>query len=99
MTRIPKMGTFFNFLRTTPGYIVCILIPFMLLIAYQGVNCVMIFRQYKAEQMAQLQQEKEELEKERQKSQEMLEELMALKAQLGQSVPVETETEAEKVEE
>ena len=45
-------------------------------------NCVMIFRQYKAEQMAQLQQEKEELEKERRKSQEMLEELLALKAQL-----------------
>ena len=31
-THIPKVGSFFLFLKTTPGYIVCILIPFLLLI-------------------------------------------------------------------
>src|SRR5574344_1452645 len=31
-SRIPKVGTFFQFLKSTPGYIVCILIPFLLLI-------------------------------------------------------------------
>ena len=31
-SHIPKVGTFFQFLKSTPGYIVCILIPFLLLI-------------------------------------------------------------------
>ena len=35
-TNIPKVGRFFMFLKTTPGYIVCILIPFLLLILLQG---------------------------------------------------------------
>ena len=56
---LPGVGNFFYFLRSTQGYIVCILIPFVLLILYQGLNCVKIFRQYKAEQMAELQAEKE----------------------------------------
>jgi len=30
--RVPKLGYFFNFIHTVPGYIVCILTPFMLLI-------------------------------------------------------------------
>lgn len=90
---IPNLGTFFNFLRTTPGYIVCILIPFLLLIGYQGVNCVLIFRRYKAEQLQQLQQEKEAIEQERQKSQAMMEELMALKAQLAESKTLQEEQE------
>ena len=44
---IPKMGTFFNFLKTPQGYIICIFIPFMLLIVYQGISCVQLFRRYK----------------------------------------------------
>lgn len=97
--RIPNLGKFFNYLRTTPGYILFILIPFVLLIAYQGINCVSLFRQYKAQEMEQLRQEKEALELERQKSQEMMEELLALKAQLAGNTPAEQETEAEEVEE
>ena len=77
------VGHFFNFLRTTPGYIVCILIPFLLLIGYQGINCVSIFRRYKAEQMQEIQEEKNALEEERKKSEEMMRELKALKAQLA----------------
>lgn len=37
-THIPKVGTFFQFLKTTPGYIVCILVPFLLLILIEGVR-------------------------------------------------------------
>lgn len=82
---LPNVGSFFNFLRSTPGYIVCILIPFLLLIGYQGVNCVSIFRRYKAEQLEQIQSEKDALEAERKRSEEMMAELMKLKAQLENS--------------
>lgn len=47
---IPKIGSFFNFLKTVPGYIICILMPFMLLIIIEGIHCVRLFRQYKREQ-------------------------------------------------
>lgn len=88
---IPNLGSFFNFLRTTPGYIVCILIPFLLLIGYQGVNCVLIFRRYKAEQMEELAQEKQAIEEERRKSEQMMAEIMELKAQLAQQSQPEQE--------
>lgn len=80
---IPKVGTFFNFLKTTPGYIICILLPFLFLIGVQGINCVKLFRKYKGEQLEEIAQQKKELEQEREKSKEMMEELMALKKQLG----------------
>lgn len=87
---IPKLGTFFRFLKTPKGYIVCILLPFLLLIVYQGVNCVKIFRQYKQEQMAELQAEKDAIEAERKKSEAMMEELLAMKAQMeGKIQPAE----------
>lgn len=79
---LPNMGTFFNFLRTTPGYILCILLPFLLLIGYQAVICVRLFRRYKAQQLEEIRLEKEALQQERKKSEEMLEEIKRLKAQL-----------------
>ena len=81
--RIPKLGSFFLFLKTTPGYIVCILVPFLLLILSQGINCIRLFRRYKLEQTAELNAEREALERERAESQKMLEELMELKKQLA----------------
>ncbi len=80
--RLPKLGTFFSFLKTTPGYIICILVPFLLLILYNGFNCVSLFRRYKSEQMEEINAEKEKLEQERQKSEEMLKELQALRQKL-----------------
>lgn len=81
---IPKLGTFFQFLKTTRGYITCIFLPFMLLILYQALNCVKLFRRYKQEQMEEMQQEKAKLEEERAESAKMMAELQALKAQLEQ---------------
>ncbi len=81
-THIPNIGTFFQFLKTPQGYIVCILIPFMLLILYQGLNCIKLFRRYKKEQMEEMQAEKEQIEAERLENKKMMEELQALKAQL-----------------
>ena len=81
---LPKVGTFFQFLKTPQGYIVCILIPFLLLIIYQGLNCVKIFKMYKAEQVAQIQAEKDELEAQRKQSEEMLEKLLVIQQQMAQ---------------
>lgn len=76
------VGTFFNFLKTPQGYIVCIFIPFLLLILYQGVNCIRLFRQYKKEQTEELEAEKAKIEAERAENAKMLAELQALKQQL-----------------
>lgn len=92
---LPKVGTFFQFLKTPQGYIVCILIPFLLLIIYQGLNCVKIFKMYKAEQMAELQAEKDALEAQRKQSEDMMAQLLAMQKQMQQqnqtaAPPVET---------
>ena len=80
--RIPVLGRFFNFLKTTPGYFVCIFIPFMLIIVYEGVKFFNLFCRYKNEQMEQMQAEKDQIKAEKAENARMLEELRALKAQL-----------------
>ncbi|MBR1993577.1 MAG: signal peptidase I [Firmicutes bacterium] len=82
--KLPKVGTFFNFLRTPQGYIVCIFVPFMILIIYQGLNCIRLFRRYKNEQMEELKLEKEKVKEEREETAKMMAEMMALKAQMQQ---------------
>ncbi len=81
---LPKVGTFFQFLKTPQGYIVCILIPFLLLIIYQGLNCVKIFKMYKAEQMAELQAEKDAVEAQRKQSEDMMAQLLAMQQMAAQ---------------
>ena len=83
-SKLPKVGKFFAYVKTTLGYVICILVPFMLLILYNGVNVIRFFRKYKREQMAILQEEKEKLEAERAENQRIMQELMSLKAQLEQ---------------
>ena len=82
-THIPNVGTFFQFLKTTPGYIICIFLPFLLLIMIQGVNSIKLFRRYKAEQLADMRAERDALEAERLKSQEMMAELLRMREQMG----------------
>ena len=79
---LPKVGTFFTFLRTPQGYILFILIPFLLLIMYQGVNCVKAFRAYKAEQLAQLKREKAAIAAERRRSAMMMRQLQEMQKQM-----------------
>ena len=81
--RIPAAGSFLTFLKEPQGYIICILIPFLLLILYHGIKTIKLFRQYKSEQNAEMQAERDALAEERAESQRMLEELVALKAQLA----------------
>ena len=82
--KLPGVGNFFVYLRTTPGYILCILIPFLLLILYNGVNVIRLFRRYKKEQTEILENEKAEIAAERKQNEDMMRELLALKAQLEQ---------------
>jgi len=81
---IPGLGTFFNFLKTTPGYFVCIFTPFMLIILYEAVKFFNLFRRYKKEQLEEMQAERDKIEAEKAENAKMLEELKALKAQLEQ---------------
>ena len=83
--RLPKVGKFFSFLKTVPGYICCILIPFLLFIAMQAVNTVKAFRNYKKEQADAIQAEKDELAAEKKRTEAMQAEIEALKAQINSS--------------
>lgn len=80
---VSKLGTFFTFLKSTPGYICCILLPFLLLIANQGLNCISLFRKYKQEEMEEMEEERKRLEEQRAESQKMMAELLELRKQMG----------------
>lgn len=84
-TKLAGVGRFFQFLKTTPGYICCIFIPFALLILIQGINCIRLFKKYKQEQYSEIRAERDKLEEERAESQKMMNELLELKKQLQNS--------------
>ncbi len=73
---IPKAGKFFMFLKTIPGYILCIFIPFLLLIINEILNSYDLFKKYKRQEKRELEKEKEQLRKER-------EELLRLRNELN----------------
>ncbi|MCI9449369.1 MAG: signal peptidase I [Clostridiales bacterium] len=89
-THLPGVGKFFQFLKTTPGYIACIFIPFLLLILMQGINSIRLFRKYKKEQQEELQAEKDKIEADRAETQKMMAELLAMKAELQGGAQGET---------
>ena len=80
--KLPKVGTFFQFTQTTEGYILLILIPFVLLIVYNIVNFVLLFKQYKDEQKAILQRERDEIEEQRRRNEELVAEQQRRNAEL-----------------
>lgn len=81
--RLPGVGSFFLFLKTTPGYICCILLPFLLLIAAQGINTVQLYRQYKRQQQEELRKERESIAAERAEAQRMIQELEKMRAEMA----------------
>ena len=89
--RLPKMGYFFEFLKSPAGYITVIFIPLFLLIVLQAVNFFRLVRQYKREQQQELDAERAKIEKERNEAQRVREELEQLKAQMKS---IETEESA-----
>ena len=89
---LPNVGTFFHFLKSPKGYFVCILLPFLLLIGYQAVNCVRAFRRYKGEQMQELEEEKAHIEAERKRSEEMMQQLLQMQQQMNTQTPAPAQT-------
>lgn len=85
--RLPKMGYFFEFLKTPAGYVTLILLPFLVLIGLQAVRFVRLARQYRAEQREAAAAQQAQLEEEQRKNQEMREELDRLRAQLSGEAP------------
>lgn len=81
--RLAGIGNFFLFLKTTPGYICCILLPFLLLIAVQGINTVYLYRQYKRQQQEEMQKERDSIAAERSQAQRMIQELEQMRAEMG----------------
>ncbi len=90
-TRLKGVGSFFQFLKTTPGYICCIFVPFALFILVQGINCIRLFKRYKMEQYKEIEDERTKLEQERAESQKMMSELLELKKQLQISSEQQTD--------
>lgn len=80
--KLPGVGTFFSFLRTVPGYLLLILLPFLILILYQGAGCVRAFREYREEQMAGIASEREKLREEKEVNERMLKELAEMRRQI-----------------
>ncbi len=79
------VGSFFQFLKTVPGYSCCVLIPFLVLILMEAAHSVRLFRRYKAEQVEELRAERKKVDAERLKTQRMLQELTQLKMRAGES--------------
>lgn len=77
--RIPKVGKILQFVKTTPGYIIFVLIPFLLLIFIQLINTVKSFKKYKRVHINKLELERKKLEQERKNIEQMMEELKRLK--------------------
>ena len=46
---IPKVGRFIAFIKTTGGFITCILVPLFLIVLAQGISCIRLLRTYRQE--------------------------------------------------
>lgn len=46
---IPKVGRFIAFIKTTGGFITCILVPLFLIVLSQGISCIRLLRTYRQE--------------------------------------------------
>lgn len=92
--RIPDAGYFFSFLRTPLGYVLCILIPFLLLIGSQAYQTIQLLRENKKEEREQMENELEKLRLEQEKNEQMIAELQKLAQNLKKELD-ETNTDTE----
>lgn len=83
--QVAGLGRFFNFLKTPTGYLLCIFLPFMLIIIYEGTRFFFLLRRYRREQMEIVQAERDKVAEERAANEKLLEELKQLRAQLKES--------------
>lgn len=82
MFKLPNMGYFFEFLKSTAGYFLLIFTPFMILIILQAVKFFRLLKRYRAEQNAVMEEQKKRLEDEQRRSRMMEEELKRLRNQI-----------------
>lgn len=80
--RLPQMGYFFEFLKSTAGYFTLIFVPFFILIVLQAINFFKLLKKYKREQQAEIDEQKAKAEAQRLEAQKMKDELKKLKEQL-----------------
>lgn len=84
--KIPYGGWFLQFFRTIPGYICCILVPFLILLLSQGISFVRTIVLYRKEQNAIIAEERAKLNEEKaqaeQEAQNMMAELEMLRRKL-----------------
>ena len=95
-------GTFFHFFKTTRGSVVCILLPFMVLIGWQSAECWLLYKQYKKQLEEKAEAERQRMEEQRRQNrllEQQLERLRNQLAQLEQSDAEETELEDGRAEE
>ena len=81
---LPGVGTFFHFFKTTQGYVVCILLPFMVLIGWQSAECWLIYKQYRKQIEEKAEAERQRLEEQRRRNQLLEQQLERLRNQLAQ---------------
>ena len=79
---IAKAGYVFQFLKSPAGYFTLILVPFLLIILLEGFRFFRLAKKYKKEQQLEIEEQKEAVAIEKQKTEEMMNELIALKAEL-----------------
>ncbi len=92
---IPKVGYFFDFLKTTPGYVCCIFIPFAFLIILNLVNTIKSFRAYKKDEMDKLVEERKALEDQKAETERMMKELEQLKGMVADGLDSTPEMKSE----
>jgi signal peptidase len=80
--RIPKAGYVSDFLRSSVGYVVLILLPVLFILLFEGANFVSMIKQYRKEQRSALESQRRELIDERRKSEEMMKELARMREAL-----------------
>ena len=80
--QLPKFGDFFAFVKSTRGYVFCILIPCLLLCIYNGVRVFVLLKRYRKEQAEVLEAEKAEIARQKKQNEDMFRELQALKDEL-----------------
>ena len=102
---LPGVGRFFQFLKTVPGYLLCIFLPFFLLIVLQGIHSVRLFQEYRrlktremeaefARQRRALDEERRKIEEKMAQSEKLLRELRAMRQ--THDIPAQTSRPEEK---
>jgi len=82
--KLPGVGRFFAYLRTVPGYLLFVLLPFGLVIIWQGINSVRTFRELKAVDREEIESERQELNSEREELDSERQELINERERLRQ---------------